>query len=262
MKVIVNYTDNKLIEVGKSPELGEQMLVNGRYLLPVPEGSDLDIEPGAKVISDDLANPYAPESLVFQAFEGLLAQYPMYGNIVYSPNILPEDVEDYDLGAGLTEVGPPMLAHKSRAQLGRVPGPQEGNAAGSTLVLPQNNTVDPPRPGLLITDTLDIAPFVDDCGADEFMVWWLITTIDTTEDIMTDFGFQAGTNEPALRVFNFIEQEPDGLDVLLSVNDGAAYFKVHRLEPIAFCEPASKLRLAFLNRTDQKYRILGWAIMF
>lgn len=260
MKVIVNHTDNKLIEVGKSPELGEQMYVNGRYLLPVPEGSDLDIEKGAKVISDD--GSFGEDSLVHQAFEGLLAQYPMYGHIIYNPNIVDKDVDDYDLDAGLTEVGPPMIAHESRAQLGRYPGSKAGNSAGSTLVLPQNNYVDPARPGLLITNTLDITPMVDECGADEFMVWWMITTIDDTHDVMTDYGFQAGTNTPTLQIFNFIEQEPDGLEVLLSVNDGASYFKVDRLEPIAFCDPATKLRLAFLNRGDQKYRILGWAIMF
>ncbi len=260
MKVIINHTDDKLIEVGKTPEIGEQMLVNGRYLLPVPEGSDLDIERGAQVISDD--GTFGADSLVNQGFEGLLAQYPMYSNIIYNPNIIDKDVEDYDLSAGLTEVGPPLVAHQSRAQLGRYPGPQAGNIAGSTLVLPQNNHVNPPRPGLLITDTLDISSFVGECGADEFMVWWLIATIDTTHDVITDYGFQSGANQPALQVFNFIEQEPDGLDVLLSVNDGAAYFKVGRLEPIAFCDPATELRLAFLNRTDQKYRILGWAIMF
>jgi len=260
MKVIVNHTDNKLIEVGKSPEIGEQMLVNGRYLLPVPEGADLDVEKGSKVISDD--GTFGADSLVHQAFEGLLAQYPMYSHVIYNPNILDKDVEDYDLEAGLTEVGPPLIAHNSRAQVGRYPGPQAGNAAGSTLVLPQNNHVDPARPGLLITDTLDIEPHVSECGADEFMVWWFIATIDTTHDVVTDYGFQAGLNNPALQLFNFIEQEPDGLDVLLSVNDGESYFKVNRLEPIAFCDTATKLRLAFLNRSDQKYRILGWAIMF
>ena len=260
MKVIVNHTDNKLIEVGKSPELGEQMFVNGRYLLPVPEGSDLDIEEGDKVISDD--GTFGEDSLVHQAFAGLLAQYPMYGNIIYNPNIVDKDVEDYDLDAGLTEVGPPMIGHQSRAQIGRYPGQKAGNIAGSTLVLPQNNHVSPARPGLLITDTLDISHLVGNCGADEFMVWWMITTIDTTHDVITDFGFQSGTNTPAMQVFNFIEQEPDGLEVLLSVNDGGSYFKVERLEPISFCDEATELRLAFLNRTDQKYRILGWAIMF
>ena len=260
MKVVVNHTDNKLIEVGKSPEIGEKMLVNGRYLLPVPEGSDLDIESGAKVISDD--GSFGEDSLVHQAFEGLLAQYPMYGNIVYNPNIVDADADDYDLEAGLTETGPPLVAHQSRAQIGRYPGPQAGNSAGSTLVLPQNNAVSPARPGLLITKTLDIEPHVGECGADEFMVWWMIATIDTTHDVVTDHGFQAGTNSPALQIFNTIEQEPEGLDVLLSTNDGSSYFKVNRLEPIAFCDTATKLRLAFLNRTDMKYRILGWAVMF
>ncbi len=260
MKVIVNHTDNKLIEVGKSPEIGEHMFVNGRYLLPVPEGSDLDIEKGAKVVSDD--GSFGADSLVHQAFEGLLAQYPMYSHVIYNPNILAKDVEDYDVDAGMTEVGPPMVSHTSRAQIGRYPGPQAGNAAGSTLVLPQNNHVEPARPGLLITNTLDIEPYVDVCGADEFMVWWMISTIDTTHDVISDYGVQSGVNNPAMQVFNFIEQEPNGLDVLLSVNDGESYFKVNRLEAIAFCDTATKLRLAFLNRTNQKYRILGWAVMF
>jgi len=266
MRVTANLTTNTIIEVGKTPEIGNPTPFNGRYSVAVPEGSDVDIRPATPIMHP--GGHYhvegKPLTVVHQAYMGLLAQYPMYGNIVYNPLITSQDAADWDMSAGMTVVGPPPLnVLYVRGQVGRGGvGPDTGNLPNATAIFGQNDQVVPPRPGLLITDTIDISPQTDGKGADEFMVWWQIYEFDVSEDISSEWGSFAGVNQPAIRSISETFQEPPGLEVALSINDGASYWRVGRLEPINFCTPGSKLRLSFLNRNPGKVYLAAWAIMF
>ena len=261
MRVTANLTTNTIIEVGKTPEIGLPTPFNGRYSVAIPEGSDVEINPSTPIM--DPGGVYGPTTVVNQAYMGLLAQYPMYGNIVYNPLITAQDSADWDMSAGMTVVGPPPLnVLYVRGQAGRPLGPDAGNAPNASAILGQNTAVVPPRPGLLITDTIDIGPVTDGHGSDEFMVWWQIYEFDVGHDVSTEFGSFAGINAPAIRSISETFQEPAGLEVSLSINDGASYWRVGRLEPITFCSPGSKLRLAFLNRNPNKVYVAAWAIMF
>lgn len=266
MRVTANLTTNTIIEVGKTPAMGDSQPFNGRYSVAIPEGSDVDIRPDTLIMHPGgvYYDPALPATVVHQAYMGLLAQYPMYGNIVYNPLITAQDAADWDMAAGLTVVGPPPLnVLYCRGQIGREGiNPDAGNLPNATAIFGQNDQVAPPRPGLLITDTIDIGPATGGHGSDEFMVWWQLYEFDISEDVSTEYGSAAGSNSPAIRSIIETYQEPAGFEVSLSINDGASYFRVGRLEPINFCSPGSKLRLSFLNRNPRKVYLAAWAIMF
>ena len=261
MRVTANLTTNTIIEVGKTPDIGHKTPFNGRYSVAVPEGSDVDVRPNTLIMEP--GGQYTEGTVVHQAYEGLLAQYPMYGNILFNPLITSGDAADWDLNAGMTISGPPPLQVLwARGQVGRPAGTQAGNAPNATAIFGQNDEVNPQRPGLLITDTHDIGPLTDGKGADEFMVWWQIYEFDVTHDVSTEWGSQANMNLPSIRNITETFQEPEGFEVGLSINDGASFWRVGRLEPINFCSPGSKLRLSFLNRNPSKVYLAAWAIMF
>jgi hypothetical protein len=255
MRIVANLTDNRIIEVVKTPEVGTQTRFNGRYSLVVPEGADVVVEPQSSFVE-----------ILDRGYSGLLAQFPMYGNIIYNPLIEHTDIGDLDLTVGMTlpDTGPPHEVLWVRAQVGNTgdPGWPHGNVPNSTALYGVNDTVSPHRPGLLITDTIDISGLTGGHGADEFMVWWKIYSFSTSDDVSSDFGATAGRNDPAIRSIQEVLQEPAGLEVSLSINDGASFHGVGRLEPINFCDPGTKLRLAFLNRDPKRVYLAAYAIMF
>jgi len=266
MRVLVDYPTHDILQVEKTPPEGEGEPVNGKYSVPIPEAVTVYVNPDSFVLpSSD------PGSIVAQSYAGLLAAFPQYENILYNPLIEDTDIDDLDLTATLKEGLPPTETHITRAQVGRGTGGPftSGQAANTTAVLAANEGVVPTRPGVLITDTIDIAPLTIDpitllaVGADEFVVYWYLYEFETTDDIRSDYGAQAGKNEPALRRIVETDQEPSDLQVFLSINDGATYFEVQRLVPIAFCEPGTLLRIAFKNNNpDGKKYIAAYAILF
>jgi len=87
-------------------------------------------------------------------------------------------------------------------------------------------------------------------------VYWKIYQFECTHDV-NDVA-----NTPALRKILEVDQEPSDLEVFLSVDDGANYFPIGRLEPTAFCVSGTKIRVAFRNTGDVKYYIASYAVMF
>jgi hypothetical protein len=254
MRIVANLTDNRIIEVGKTPDVGDTTAFNGRYSLVVPEGSDVVVR-----------RESTSAEILERGYSGLLAQFPMYGNIKYNPLIDDADVADLDMSVGMTlpDTPPPHEVLWVRTQTGRSPvDTQSGHAPNSTAILGVNTTVTPQRPGLLITDTIDISADTGGHGADEFMVWWKIYSFDTSEDVNSHYGSTAGVNDPAIRSIQEVLQEPSGLEVSLSINDGASFHQVGRLEPISFCDKGTQLRLAFLNGDPGKVYLAAYAIMF
>lgn len=263
MRALCDYTTNEILQVEKTPEIGAPVPVNGKYVIPVPEGASV------RVNRDTIVLPSSdPASVVAEGFAGLLAQFPQYDHVAYNPLIEDTDIEDLDLTAAPTING---ISYITRAQVGRGTGGPlvSGQAANTTAILPVNDTVVPARPGLLVTDTIDVSPFLPAPPAgvceipavDEFVVWWKLYEFDVTHDIRSSFGLHTGVNEPALRRIVETDQEPAGLEVYLSTDDGQTWVRVNRMDPVCVC-PGVDVRLAFLNLSTAKVYLASYAILF
>lgn len=260
MRIIASLANDSIIQVEKNPPDGVSVARNGMYNVPVPEGVKVRVTPSSFVLpaSD-------PNSVVAQGYAGLLAQFPQYENILFNPLIIAADMDDLDPNAVLSQGAPITESHSSRLQMGRgFAGPLvPGMAANSVAVLEANDSVVPTRPGVLITDTIDIGVLTGGLGASEFCVYWYIYDFDTTTDVRASFGFFTGQNNPAIRNVLEVPQEPSDLEVFISINDGGNYFPVNRLIPISFCNPGVLVRLAFKNTDPTKKKYLaGYAVMF
>lgn len=116
----------------------------------------------------------------------LLAQYPMFGNVYYNPLLTADHVGDLDLSGQYIDSS--NNAFDTRAQVGRAIAPDDGVAPNSVAILPQNTTVSPSRPGVLVTDSIDISAYTASVGTDEFMIYWKIYEVETSHDIRSDYG--------------------------------------------------------------------------
>lgn len=256
MRIVATLDSNEIIQVEKNPPDGTLVSRNGQYMVPVAEGVKVAVEPDSFILPSG-----APNSVVARNFAGLLAQFPQYENILFNPLIEGADMDDLDPAGVLNEGAPVTDSHISRFQFGRgTAGPlPTGNAANSVAVLPQN---DAPgfgleRPGVLVTDTIDVGPLTGGVGAMEFAVYWYIYEFQTTDDVRSEFGATAGLNLPALRQVAELPQEPSDFEVFISINDGANFFPVQRLIPIAFCNPGLLIRLAFKNTNSLNKRYIA-----
>lgn len=256
MRIVATLDTNDIIQVEKNPPNGVPVSRNGQYMVPVAEGVKVAVEPDSFILPSG-----APNSVVARNFAGLLVQFPQYENVLFNPLIEGADMDDLDPAGVLNEGSPITASHISRFQFGRgTAGPfPTGNAANSVAVLPQN---DAPgfgleRPGVLVTDTIDVGPLTGGVGAMEFAVYWYIYEFDTTVDVRSEFGATAGLNAPAIRRVIELDQEPSDFEVFLSINDGANFFPVQRLIPIAFCTPGLLIRLAFKNTNSLNKRYIA-----
>lgn len=262
MRIIADFANNDILQVEKNPPEGESVARNGTYNIPVPEGVKVAVESSSIVLpSSD------PSSVVFQSYAGLLAQFPQYENILFNPLIEASDIDDLDLTGVLPEGAPVTATHVSRFQVGRgTAGPlPPGNAPNSVALLEQNDTpgLGAEKPGVLVTDTIDIGPLTGNQGASDFAVYWYIYDFETSTDVRSSFGFFAGENDPAIRSVLEVDQEPSDLEVFISINDGANFIPVERLIPISFCDPGLLIRLAFKNTDSTKKKYLAaYALLF
>ena len=263
MRILADRFSDRILQVEKVPEEGQNVPVNGKYVLPTPEGVSLHVEPDSFIlpVSD-------PNSVVAQAYAGLLARHPMYETVLYNPLLQDSDIDDLDLSATFQdpETGD---VFSSRVQTGRGTGGPlaSGQAPNNTALLPANSGVSPARPGLLVSDTIDLRPYTLDpmgvpVGANDFLVYWYVYNASTTDDVRSSFGLFANENRPALRQISERTQEPADLQVYLSLNDGATWTEVQRLTPISFCNRGNDVRLAFRNNGTSKLYLAAYAILF
>ena len=252
MRVVCSLADASIVQVEKTPEVGDVRPANGRFYVPVPEMVSVDVDTASYVLPVDGGDV---SSLAYQA---LLVTFPMYGQVVFNPLLTPADVTDLDLTAVFTPTG-----DVTRAIVGRGVGPLPlGIMPNVVGILPQNNKVAPPRPGLLVSDTIDIGPLTGGAGADEFMVAWHLYDFDTGEDITSGFGATAGKNDPAIRSITEADPEPAGFEVWLSHDDGANYIQMDRLVPTDFMVYGSLLRIAFRNTGSSLRLVAAYSILF
>ena len=265
MRALCDLATNEILQVEKDPELSVLVPVNGKYAIPIPEGSSVQPNSSSVVLPTS-----DPNSIVAQAYAGLLAQFPQYDNIVYNPLIFDTDVDDLDLSGTITLDG---TTYTTRVQTGRQTGGAfvSGQAANSTAILPVNNTlgVGNERPGLLVTDTINISSYLPspppgECyvpAANEFMVWWKIYGFETDHDIRSSYGKMAGYNDPALKNIVEVDQEPSDFQVYISPDDGRSWNLATRLIPTRTCAGV-EVRLAFVNFTTTKLYLAAFAVIF
>mgnify|MGYP000890700781 FL=1 len=254
MRIVDNIADAAILQAEKTPDVGASATMNGKFVVPVPEMVSVTLDSTSYVL------PVDGGDVTSQAMAALLVEFPTYENIVFNPLLTALDMADMDLTA--TFPGPPV--EYTRAIVGRGAGPlSTGIVPNMVGVLPQNNTVAPQLPGLLITDTIDIGPLTGGLGADEFLVWWRIYDISTSHDVTSDFGGTAGMNDPALKSVTEVDQEPAGFEVYLSHDDGVTYTQVDRVTPTDLVTMGTLLRVAFRNTSTTNRRLISsFAIMF
>lgn len=203
--------------------------------------------------------------LVSQSMARLLAAYPMFGNVYFNPLLTSDHVGELDFTHEFQD--PNGNVYTPRLQTGREPGDDSGQYPTHTALLAQNSFVATARPGLMVTDPIDIGPYTLDCdgneaGTDEFMLWWKLYRFEVSEDINADFGQQSGKNEPALRYVEETDPEPSGFSAYISVDGGANWCEVGLLEPVAFCLKTKSVMIAFKNTSDEKQYIASYALLF
>ncbi len=256
-RIVADISTSTVLQVEKTPEVGEPRPFNGRFLLPVPDGASLDVTDASYILPQDGGD------LATAAAAALLARYPMYTNIAYNFLLNAADVADLDMALAPSVGTIGGVTVRTRAQTGRGAGPgPTGMCPTTTAILPNNPNVSPARPGMLVTDTIDITAATGGLGADEFLLWWQIYTFSTDEDIASDYGIYSGENTPATRSITEIDQEPAGFGVFLSNDDGVTWTAINRLEPTDLVVFDTSVRIAFVNTSSTKVYLGAFAVMF
>lgn len=253
MRVVADFSSRKILQVEKTPEVGVSKPFNGRFSLPVPDGASVDVDSTTYILPQDGGD------LATDLAAALLARYPMYSNVAYNFFLEATDVADIDFAG----TGP--SGEISRFQTGRAVGPAPtGCLPNMTAILGQNGlATGGARPGCLVTDTIDITAATLGAGADEVLVWWHIYSFDNTEDVASSYGATNGQNTPGYKMVTETDQEPAGLDVYVSNDDGVTWHgPIGRLEPTDLLVFDTSIRLAFLNTATNKVYLAAYAVLF
>ena len=259
----------EVIQVQRVPVVGSTggEAGNGRYIVPMPLDVDFPITSSDYLL--DGAGLIDGNDVVSKGFAHLLAKFPQYGNIYFNPLLTADHVGELvlDQSFAFTDRSVvPADVFYARFQTGRDSGlGDDGQMPTHTAIYPNNASMG--RPGLIITEEIDIGPYTLDCdgnevGTDQFMVFWKLFSFSISHDIAADAGLLAGTNTPALRNVEEVDQEPAGLTVYLSTDNGVNWCPVGLLEPVAFCDKTRRVRLAFRNDGTSKLFLASYALLF
>jgi len=153
-----------ITQVEKVPAQGTAgaVPINGKYLIPVVPGADFRVT-DANYVLDGLGEIDGGD-VASISYAHLLAMFPMFGHIYFNPLLTADHVSELDLTASFkdnssTPPNPPTF-YPTRVQTGRAAGPPDaGQMPTHTAILAQNNTLSTPRPGVLISDNIDISNF-------------------------------------------------------------------------------------------------------
>ena len=239
MNAIFDLATSRLIQSTNDPiSVGDSITVNGRFIVPAPDGAALEISP-----TD------TPTTVATNAAAALLVRYPMYENVVYNFFLNSTDMAAIDVAS---VVPSPVTSSKPRCQIGRGVGSLPvGIAPNSVAILPTSVAL---QPGLLVTDTIDILAIAP-LGTDEVLIWWQIAQFTTTNDNITQAT-------PAIKTMTSISQEPLTLVVYVSNDDGATWYQADRLLPVDLVNPGTDLRVAFVNNSGVRVYLLGFAVLY
>lgn len=252
MRILVSQADNAILQVEDTPAVGIKVPINGKYVIDVPEGTEIDVDPTSYVLNG--LGDVDAGSVVNIAMQNLLDLYPASDFLRYTYLITDDHVNELD-ASGTWSDG--TNSFSPRFQTGRFGAPA-GCAPNSVAMLPVNSTTTPARPGLIVTDTIDISPEIP-AGTGDFRVWWKFYDIETTEDVLSDYG-SGGTNSPAIR--ELAETEASNVTVYLSNDDGSSWVPVGKMAPASFCDAGTDVRIAFVNTGTSKVYLAAYAILF
>jgi len=253
-----------IIQVEKTPDASSLVAINGKFVIPVPPGIEFAVNESSYVL--DGGGDVDGQDVTSIAFAHLLAQYPAFGHLYFNPLLTAAHVDELDETAQFKDnsTAPPTYFN-SRFQSGRATGGvQDGQMPTHTAIQPQNDTTTPPRPGVLITDEIDLTAFVPagETGFRDFMLYWRLQAFANSMDVASDYGAFAGQNEACVRYVAETDQEPSGLAVYLSPDNGDHWCLVSLLDPLALTSTTKKVRLAFLNTGTGRIYIAHFALLF
>jgi len=264
MRVLVDLSSHvagvpAITQVERVPDPSVLVPINGKYVLPVVPGAEFPITMSSYIL--DGAGDVDGGDVSSISFAHLLASYPQFGRIYFNPLLTAANVGELDVTFSFSD---PVTAADitPRLQTGRDALLNAGQMPTHTALLPQNNLTTPVRPGLLVTDEIDISAYTGGVGADEFMVYWSLLGFTTSEDVCSDYGVTVGTNSPAIRYVQEVDQEPTGLSVYITPDNGSHWCEVGMLEPVAFCAKTTKFRVAFRNASSNKVYLANFAVLF
>jgi len=256
--------DPQITQVERVPPIGVegQTAINGKYLIPVTPGANVKVDTSSYVL--DGGGEIDGGDVASQSYAWLLAMFPQFENIYFNPLLTEDHVLELDFTQGWN-------TFPTRAQTGRETGAPsgfvEGQAPNMTAILPVNDSMTPSRPGVLVTDLIDIGPFTldaggDPVGTDEFLIYWKLYDFTTTHDVYAEDGALVGSNTPAIKYALEVDQEPADFEVYFSPDDGVHWIQVGLLEPVAFCEKTTSFRLAFVNHSSTKVYLATFGVLF
>lgn len=258
MRVASTFS-HEILQAERTPPPAEDHVSNGRYFVPVPEGVKVRLDSSSFILPSN-----NPQSVPFQAYTGILRLFPQFSQIVWNPLIEAADTAQLDPAGVLNEGTPVTDSYAARFQAGRGVGPLAvGNAPNSVALLKQNDAAATPKPGVIVTTTIDISVQTLGQGASEFAVFWYLYNFETGVDARATVGTYAGQNLPAYRRIQEVDAEPNDFSAWLSPNGGGNFLQVQKLKPVAFCEPTTEIKLAWKNTsTRAKLYVAGYALLF
>lgn len=264
MRVLVDLSsfilgNPKIVQVDHTPVPGTDggVNINGKFVIPIIKGVEFPIDSASTVL--DGGGDVDGRDVSSISYAHLLAMYPMFSNVYFNPLLTQSHVGELDFDATFrdTTTNPPNIYEfPVRVQTGRPTGFAIAGPAGQmpthTAVLPANRTTTPERPGVLITKEIDLSPYAPD-GVDKALVYWKLLSFDTGHDY---------DDTPAIRTVTEPDQEPDNLKVHVSTDNGITWCPTGLLEPIGLCDKSTKIRLAFVNHSDDKISIATYGLLF
>ena len=220
--IIVNRKDDSIVQQVSSNL--SPISMNGRYFLDEPDFVKSTLSPSSTVAN-----------LQTSIQTSLLETYSTYRGVIY--DFLLTDFSNIDTTQGKFQIGaiPNTLAV---SRVSYVPS-----------FFPGIYTEDP---GVIYTNNITIPS-----GSDKFMVYWRFATLSYTQDISPVVG-QANQ---ASQVYYDLS-EPTSTEVHISVDSGATFTQVNKLESISFATTETDVKLKFVNNSSNKIHLLAFAILY
>lgn len=254
MRIIADLATSRIIQASPTPQIGEKLTVNGRWILPVPDGSAVVVDSSSTI-----------SSVETDCLSEMLIRYPMYDFII--GNWFRETA---DLDAVNQTPGSGPLASALRYRMGRKAALPNPGVAPNCIEIPGVNPYAAVAvPGQLVLGTIDLTaadgafPGIPG-GTDEVMLWWELATSATSEDVCTAYGNWTGssTNTPAERTLTKANPEPANFEVYVSNDEGASWYQAYHLEPIDLTNLDTRFRIAFVNRGTTPVHLLAFCALF
>lgn len=252
--------DGKIDQVGPSHPPGSQMVIGGRFAIPLPAGVELPLDGSAHLFPRD------GKDVTTSAFAELARQLPGVSGFYVNPLLSAADVAALDFDGVLVDDSVrPSARLPARFGSGREPGPEGGMLGCSTFLPGVNSAVSPPRPGLVVTKPIDLRSNLPVCRGKvvypaRVRAYWQLQRLETTLDASSDVGAMRG-EVVGQKVMTELSHHPDGFAAYFSV-DGKSFCKVGLLDPIQPCDRLDRVVLAFRNDSPLRLHLVHYGLFF